>query len=117
MKIIAYHDLTNVEVAKWDDTHTLLLRKYSSLELGTQLASEFHYCSLQEALMIVSVQLYSAFGGDNHLMVIQPGTKQFVVGEDKLNFRELSSKNWHAECWGIQREIRDVRSGWHLNKR
>lgn len=114
MKIIAYHELTRVEVAKWDDPHHLLLREYTTLELRTQLASDFHFCTLKEALEIVTTQLYSAYGGDNHLMVIAPGTKEFVIGKDELNFRELSSNRWHAECWKLQREIRDVRSGWHL---
>jgi len=114
MKVIAYHELTNVEVAKWDDPHRLLLKKYTTLELRTQLASDFYFCTLKEAMEIVATQLFSAYRDDYHLMVIEPGTKEFVVGKDELNFRELASNKWHAECWKLQREIRDVRSGWHL---
>ena len=116
-KFVIHHETTRVEIQKWDDSHNLLVRSYSTYDLKTDLASNFSYCTLSEALMIVGVQLYSAWGGQNELMVVPPGTKELIIGKDQMNFRELHSDKWNKECWEIQREIRDVRSGWHLNKR
>ena len=117
MKIIAHHDLTKVEIAKYEDAQTLFIKSYSTIELKTQLASEFHFCTLKEAMTIVAVQLYSAYGDKNELFVIDPSVNSFTVGKDECKFRELNSLSWHSEVWRLQREIRDVRSGWHLKQR
>ena len=115
MKIIVHHDLTTLEIKKWVDKDTLFTKSYSTQALRTQLASDFHFCTLKEALDIVSVQLFSAYKGANELFVIDPAVNSFTVGEDPCKFRELNSLKWHREIWSLQREIRDVRSGWHLN--
>ena len=53
MKIIAHHDLTRVEIAKYEDAQTLFIKSYSTIELKTQLASEFHFCTLKEAMTLL----------------------------------------------------------------
>ena len=117
MKFVMHHETTRVEIQKWEDKHTLLVRHWSTEELRTNLASDFGFCTLTEALTIVSVQLYSAWGGENELMVVPPGTKELIIGRDPMNFRELHPDKWNRECWQLQREIRDTRSGWHLNQK
>jgi len=112
-KIIAHHELTRIEIANWQDRSRLIIKPYSTLELRTQLASEFGYVSIKEAMEIVAVQICSAWGGDNELFIVDPSVNNFTVGVDQCKFRELNSLSWHREVWRLQREIRDVRSGWN----
>ena len=86
MKIIVHHDLTTLEIKKWVDKDILFTKSYSTQALRTQLASDFHFCTLKEALDIVSVQLFSAYKGINELFVIDPAVipVAFALTQTKL---------------------------------
>lgn len=115
LKIIVHHEHTKIRIDKWQDDDQLWIQKYSTQDLNTQLCSEFHYCSLMEALTIVSVHYFTAVAGTNQMMIVDPAVEQFTVGVDTCEFRPCSRDDtkWYTEVWQLQREIRDVRSRWN----
>lgn len=115
MKIIIHHEHTKIKIANWQDQEQLYTHKFTSQQLRTQLCSEFHYCSLMEALTICGVHHFSAVGGQNHMLIVDPSVEEFVVGKDNCVWRPISRENtkWYTEIWQLQREIRDVRSRWN----
>jgi exosome complex RNA-binding protein Rrp42 (RNase PH superfamily) len=115
LKIIAHHEHTTIKIASWQDQEELYTHKYTTQDLNTQLCSEFHYCTLMEALTIVSVHYFSAVGGTNQMMIVDPSVKEFVVGKNNCVWRSISRDDlkWYTEVWQLQREIRDVRSRWN----
>tara|TARA_R110000796_G_scaffold52444_1_gene123505 strand:+ start:632 stop:1012 length:381 start_codon:yes stop_codon:yes gene_type:complete len=115
LKIIVHHEHTKIRIASWQDADQLWIHKYSTQDLNTQLCSEFHYCSLMEALTIVSVHYFTAVGGTNQMMIVDPSVELFTVGVDTCEFRSISRDDmkWYTEVWQLQREIHDVRSRWN----
>jgi hypothetical protein len=63
----------------------------------------------------VSVQYFTAVGGTNQMMIVDPSVELFTVGVDTCEFRSISRDDmkWYTEVWQLQREIRDVRSRWN----